>query len=850
MEAQAVKARRAEDERRQAELRASAEQIRARCSTLAGFVQEAWHVLEPRTPLVWGWHLDAVCSHLEAVVRGDINRLLINIPPGMSKSMLTSVMLQAYEWGPCGNPSKRYLTTSFNDGPVKRDTRKTRDLIMSPWFQALWPNVVLTRAGETSFANTATGTREGVAFGSLTSQRGDCLTGATLVETDEGAKTIQEIVTDAQSCNVLSYDSHSKSLVYRPVKAVARCRSNNIYRVHAASGRVVECTGDHRFYTDRGFVAARLLSKGDRLLLAVQSGHGEDGSGLEEKQGEELQRPVLQSCLRDDLYERAAGQNWEELHGLRNESGPGKGGLFGGMPGAGQETCGAENQKRSSDCQVRDLSAGISDEGADQGGAVLFPHMQGQGPCQTDAGRGKPWLAWRRCANQIYLILSKGFSRGPASSSGSGRKEMRRLQIRRGPDCSPHRHGRQQQQTVELGRALPDLPHRFPPSREAETAADTVALVERVRGEQAVFDLQIDETQCFFANGVLVHNCLLIDDPHSTKTAESEAERNNTTRQFREGAQNRLNDQEKSAIIVIMQRLHEKDVSGQIVALGMGYTHLMLPMEFEPARACRTSIGWSDPRTDDGELLDPRRFPRETVDKLKRDLGSYAYAGQYLQRPTPREGGLFKRHWFAGKVIKTAPRGTIWVRGWDLAATKLDATDTRGARTAGVKLGLTPTGEFIVGDMKAAGEDAENVERLIRTVAEIDGVGVSIDLPQDPGQAGKVQKRALVKALAGYNVRVTPETGDKVTRATPLSSQAEGGNLFLLEGPWNEEYLEEICLFPGGARKDLVDATSRAFGALQLLKPAVNNLAGAEEITDDGPDLDHGGPKIDNADLY
>jgi predicted phage terminase large subunit-like protein len=517
MEAQAVKARRAEDERRQAELRASAEQIRARCSTLAGFVQEAWHVLEPRTPLVWGWHLDAVCSHLEAVVRGDINRLLINIPPGMSKSMLTSVMLQAYEWGPCGNPSKRYLTTSFNDGPVKRDTRKTRDLIMSPWFQALWPNVVLTRAGETSFANTATGTREGVAFGSLTSQRGDVL---------------------------------------------------------------------------------------------------------------------------------------------------------------------------------------------------------------------------------------------------------------------------------------------------------------------------------------------LIDDPHSTKTAESEAERNNTTRQFREGAQNRLNDQEKSAIIVIMQRLHEKDVAGQILSLGMGYTHLMLPMEYEPERACRTSIGWSDPRTDEGQLLDEARFPRPVIDQLKRDLGSYAYAGQYQQRPVPREGGMFKRQWFEGQVIKAAPAGTIWVRGWDLAATKLNASDTKGARTAGVKLGRAPNGSFIVGDARAAGEDASNVERLIKSVAEIDGVGVHIDLPQDPGQAGKVQKRALVQLLTGYNVRVTPETGDKVTRAGPVASQAEGGNLYILEGHWNEEFLNEICLFPGGARKDLVDAMSRAFGALQLIQAVGGALAGVEEITDDGPDLDHGQPKIDNADLY
>ncbi|MEH0888827.1 hypothetical protein V5P19_24420, partial [Enterobacter sp. UNJFSC 003] len=79
-----------------------------------------------------------------------------------------------------------------------------------------------------------------------------------------------------------------------------------------------------------------------------------------------------------------------------------------------------------------------------------------------------------------------------------------------------------------------------------------------------------------------------------------------------------------------------------ILKLGMEYVHLCLPMEFEAERRCRTRIGFSDPRSQDGELLDPVRFPRETVEKLKRDMGSYAYAGQYQQRPAPREGGLFK----------------------------------------------------------------------------------------------------------------------------------------------------------------------------------------------------------------
>jgi hypothetical protein len=111
---------------------------------------------------------------------------------------------------------------------------------------------------------------------------------------------------------------------------------------------------------------------------------------------------------------------------------------------------------------------------------------------------------------------------------------------------------------------------------------------------------------------------LIIVDPHSVETAESEIDRANTTRKFREGAINRLNDQARSAIVIIMQRLHEQDVAGTVLGLNMGYEHLMLPMEFEIERCCPTSIGFTDRRTTDGDLLDPVRLPREVVDALKR----------------------------------------------------------------------------------------------------------------------------------------------------------------------------------------------------------------------------------------
>jgi phage terminase large subunit-like protein len=270
-------------------------------------VREAWHVLEPATPYVANWHIEAICQHLEAVSDGTITRLLINIPPGSMKSLLVSSFWPAWEWGPRAMMATRYLTTSFAEIAVGRDCRRMRDLILSDWYQKHWPDVEMRRVGEFSFENSMTGSRDGVPFGSLTSKRADRL---------------------------------------------------------------------------------------------------------------------------------------------------------------------------------------------------------------------------------------------------------------------------------------------------------------------------------------------IIDDPHSVFRAESKAERLDAVRKFREGAINRLNDQARSAIVAVMQRLHSGDIAGEIMDGGMGYVCLVLPMEYESGRHCTTELGFSDPRTEEGELLCPRRWSKEVVEDLKRDMGPVGYAAQYQQRPVPRGGGI------------------------------------------------------------------------------------------------------------------------------------------------------------------------------------------------------------------
>jgi hypothetical protein len=141
----------------------------------------------------------------------------------------------------------------------------------------------------------------------------------------------------------------------------------------------------------------------------------------------------------------------------------------------------------------------------------------------------------------------------------------------------------------------------------------------------------------------------LLDDPHSIKEIESEVVRTETVRWFREAMSNRLNDMKTDAIVIIMQRSHDLDVAGVILDEDLGYCVLSIEMEYDPLRqtaGMENEAGWIDPRTEEGELAWPARFPQSVCDSLKATLGPYGWASQYAQNPVPRGGGIIKRDWW------------------------------------------------------------------------------------------------------------------------------------------------------------------------------------------------------------
>jgi len=144
---------------------------------LIKFVEHAWHILEPPTrKFKKGWAIDTISLHLTKVTEGKIKHLLINVPPGFMKSLLTKVFWPAWEWGPMGMTWKRYISASYAQSLSTRDARKLKRLITSEWYQRLWPHVKLSKdqAQKANFHNTKTGFMLGTSVGGVgTGERGD-----------------------------------------------------------------------------------------------------------------------------------------------------------------------------------------------------------------------------------------------------------------------------------------------------------------------------------------------------------------------------------------------------------------------------------------------------------------------------------------------------------------------------------------------------------------------------------------------------------------------------------------------------------------------------------------------------
>ena len=333
---------------------------------------------------------------------------------------------------------------------------------------------------------------------------------------------------------------------------------------------------------------------------------------------------------------------------------------------------------------------------------------------------------------------------------------------------------------------------------------------------------------------------ILIDDPETDEMAQSDKERPAVNEWYDRTLSIRLG--RNPCIILIMQRLHEEDLSGHLLASPTGeWVRVCFPMRFEASRPeTDDAPGYvSDPldiRTQEGELLWPAMFPLTKVEKMEEDLGEYGTAGQLQQRPAPLGGGLFKREWFADKFVDAAPKFGRWMRAYDTAGSEMKGDYTVGvllmeeweSKVVEGRRSTYSTGRYYIVNVVRGQLGPAGVDGLILGTANLDGKHVPIREEREGGSAGIAQIAARRKLLVGYDYDEILIGVNKVIRSKPFRSQCKGGNVYIVRdrgvggakgNGWNREYLDELCGFPTGKHDDQVDASSAAFNAILLEPP-------------------------------
>jgi predicted phage terminase large subunit-like protein len=330
---------------------------------------------------------------------------------------------------------------------------------------------------------------------------------------------------------------------------------------------------------------------------------------------------------------------------------------------------------------------------------------------------------------------------------------------------------------------------------------------------------------------------LIIDDPvKDVAEAQSETVRENVKDWF--GAVAYLRLQPGGGVILCMTRWHMDDLAGHLLKQSAsGESEKWEEVRFPGVAEGEDVLGRQE-----GDPLDPVRYPKAALDRIKATIGTWQFSTLYQQRPVPREGSIFKRSWFGpDKRVRVAPAEAKVVRGWDLAS----SVKKRSKYTAGVRLSMDNQGVLYIEHALRFREGPGQVEKMIHAVSKQDKAErpqIRISIPQDPGQAAKSQVLAFTKLLHGFDVRFSPESGEKTDRANPFSAQCEGGNVRIIEtgsllrDAWIEPFLDELCGFPGGEFSDQTDATSRAYTGLLEMSDPVETYMFLDQVGLGGPE--------------
>jgi predicted phage terminase large subunit-like protein len=826
------------------------------------FVRESWPILEPGRDFLNNWSVEAIIDHLIALVYGDIKKLVINVPPGSMKSLLTCVMLPAWIWGEV-NPGFRMIFSSYANSLAVRDSTKCRRLIKSPWYQRRYGHVFQILKDEdtkSKYENNRTGFRQCTSPKALgTGIRGDlvaCLPYNELISTDAGLLKIGEIVEKELTPKVKGFDHATGKVVWAEILNHQKNPFRPLTQIKT-DRRQLELTDDHEVYVlGKGYVCAASIVIGDLIitehekqtrnpnlprmqagifystqqdfsilhlpvLLQQQARSSNDllfclwnqvlsFSRARSKKCCEL---LLQSLLRQDKLRKSQfslsiRENRDYLHSLPKT-------IF-------RETW---NSWPSKDLLIRlscpcskDTGAGTSNLSLLQSivfcserqkNRLLFPKLCQQGSWPQNDGKWQQQL----CAWGLRWRVSNFFPQSTCQvNSVQGQGGLPNLWHDRSPTWfqtlfSPHQLHQEGRSTRESDQSVPFLSRRnaWESKQSNPLAIEIVRAVNRSqRVESCTYNIATS-TKNYFASHILIHNC---DDPIKTTEAASEKKRQFAVDWWNTEMSNRGSDRD-ARFLVIMQRLHEFDVAGACIE--QGYELLKIPQEYEPKNTIVTCLGWKDPRTQDGELMWPERFDEAFVESQQLVLGDYAYSGQHQQRPTPAEGGIIKRAYLEERYDYHNPPPFEAVM---VTADTAQKPGVLNAYSVFLALGITQNKYYLIDVYRKKVDQPTLVEDFYNFCNKHKpSVALVEDKSSGAGLIQYAQKETRISVIP-----VKPEK-DKETRLINESPALAARKLLLpMQGqtPWLFDLIDELTTAPNGEYMDQCDALSQLLEYLRM----------------------------------
>lgn len=724
-------------------------------------------ILVTRQRLKWAWFHDYLADLMQTVADRQRKRVIVNIPPRHLKSTLISQAWHAWMIGRDDTPNSALMSLAATGSLAARDSRRTLDILRADWYHVLFPHVTLTRENEVEW-DTAGGAYR-VAVG-----RGGTVTG-------KGGDHIciaggTPVLTERGWIPIDHVTTTDRVATPKGFKRVLKWMDNGVQEVVRirAGGFTLLSTPTHRCSTPAGWRFASSFNVGDEIH-AIEACH----------QSVRDLRPGLHRRPEDKVL----------LPLLRGSGSVGAADSCAGMPDL-----------------RRDVHPPSPPESAEA--CVLQQGLPQYGEDGLRSGGGEPELQAREADGVQFCFSAPDF----LNPLGCG-YDMRHLQSAQGPqaDGSPP-HQREQE-----GR------HAGEPSGVVRPVPSRVTSSAIRMGRTRVYDLTVEDEHCFYANGLLVHNC--VDDLLLSDEASSETIREKCNEWLGETLASRLNDPKTGTITIIMQRFHERDPAGYIlermkVEGADQYAHIVLPMEAEKRTlVCLDGEVYKDRLA--GDLLDPGRIGPQEVAALKASM-RINYEGQYQQNPCKQAGGMLD----PGRLLELDQTAAELISRFGLRVNAYLDFATREAETQRddpdfstiVAAARDQLGRIFLLDVfrKQCATD-----ELARTLI---GMQKAYNFRMVKGEKGGLINTfmpilTMTQRMTGCFFALTPykgpsSKGDKVHRASSFQGLLNAGMICVPKNAhWLPSMQAEMRSFPNGAHDDIIDSCAMACNdALDLME--------------------------------